>query len=478
MAEVLNNEPNNGSEKNKKMQPEDSREAAKEESKPLVDDKDDSNNQEAYSDSYPGTAAAAAATTSQASTVDNADATSQMSAGMKRQPKALEVCLYLRDQTVIHVLLDDGHLAQADDLFEIVKEEQQLPSNANSIFSLWLVSPLLELRLKKTHRPYYLVQQWHDLCLRHTDARMDIQKDNPMLMFQRNVFYSKEEEMHLQDESMLSLLYHEARYNVLEGRYVLDRQYYDRLAAIQFIIEYGADSKNKNPVQICRNHPERYYPDFLCKKRWQIPGLRNSSRPVLECRFEQEFQQVTEEFRDQESNKIFLYKKYLEILWSYPFYGSAFFSAMVDRPSSRLQMLLGSQPVQVWVCINTEGLCIIEKDKDFVDLAVPFTEMSWQLHDNDIDEDKLPSLFIQFLVKDEGENVTKLLEIHSKQAKLMNALIDSMVKRKRMEQPYHRHSLPNFDSVDGGISVTFSKNLNKLKRLSLDTYTTTDMLGN
>lgn len=56
---------------------------------------------------------------------------------------ALEVCLYLRDQTVIHVLLDDGHLAQADDLFEIVKEEQQLPSNANSIFSLWLVSPLL-----------------------------------------------------------------------------------------------------------------------------------------------------------------------------------------------------------------------------------------------------------------------------------------------------------------------------------------------
>lgn len=33
---------------------------------------------------YPGTAAAAAATTSQASTVDNADATSQMSAGMKR----------------------------------------------------------------------------------------------------------------------------------------------------------------------------------------------------------------------------------------------------------------------------------------------------------------------------------------------------------------------------------------------------------
>ena len=50
-----------------------------------------------------------------------------------------------------------------------------------------------------------------------------------------------------------------------------------------------------------------------------------------------------------------------------------------------------------------------------VDLAVPFTEMSWQLHDNDIDEDKLPSLFIQFLAKDEGENVTKLLEIHSKQ---------------------------------------------------------------
>lgn len=40
--------------------------------------------------------------------------------------------------------------------------------------------------------------------------------------------------------------------------------------------------------------------------------------------------------------------------------------------------------------------------------------MSWHFHD-DLEDEKLPSLFIQFLVKDGEETVTKLLEVNSRQ---------------------------------------------------------------
>ncbi|XP_052822896.1 putative FERM domain-containing protein FRMD8P1 isoform X3 [Octopus bimaculoides] len=385
----------------------------------------------------------------------------------------LELCIYLRDQTVIPLKVNNGQQAQTEDLFRIVQEEQKLPPEAANVFSLWLVSPSLELRLKKNHRPYYLVQQWQELCKLYTDQKAEYKlRDTPLLMLQRNVFYSKEEEMKLNDETTLSLLYHEAQYNVLEGRYVVDKLDYDELAAIQFIIEEGNLIGVKGLTQNQRHNLERFYPEFLCKRRWQIPGLKNSSRNDIEVRFEEAVVRISQALPEQYS-KVSLYKMYLQLLWNTPFYGSAYFSAVVDRPTSKLQMVFGVHSMHVWVCINTEGVCIIEKDKDFVDLAVPFTEMSWHFHD-DLEDEKLPSLFIQFLVKDGEETVTKLLEINSRQAKLMNALIDSMVKRKRQQQHVHRprrYSEQSYDSVDGAISSTFNKSLNKLKRLSLDTYT-------
>ena len=51
--------------------------------------------------------------------------------------------MWLRDRKGIHVNLEDGHLAEAADLFEIVIEQRGLPPESEDIFSIWLVSPLL-----------------------------------------------------------------------------------------------------------------------------------------------------------------------------------------------------------------------------------------------------------------------------------------------------------------------------------------------
>lgn len=56
----------------------------------------------------------------------------------------VEVVIWLRDQKGIHVNLEgNGQLAEAADLFEIVKEHRKLPDFVDNIFSIWMVSPLL-----------------------------------------------------------------------------------------------------------------------------------------------------------------------------------------------------------------------------------------------------------------------------------------------------------------------------------------------
>lgn len=55
----------------------------------------------------------------------------------------MDVCIFLRDRTGIHVSLEEGHQAEADDLFDIVLQDQNLPNECEDVFALWLVSPLL-----------------------------------------------------------------------------------------------------------------------------------------------------------------------------------------------------------------------------------------------------------------------------------------------------------------------------------------------
>lgn len=55
----------------------------------------------------------------------------------------MDVCIFMRDRSGIHVQLEEGHHAEADDLFDIVLQDQGLPAECEDVFALWLVSPLL-----------------------------------------------------------------------------------------------------------------------------------------------------------------------------------------------------------------------------------------------------------------------------------------------------------------------------------------------
>lgn len=55
----------------------------------------------------------------------------------------MDLCIFMRDRSGIHCTLEEGHNAEADDLFDIVLADQGLPEECEDVFALWLVSPLL-----------------------------------------------------------------------------------------------------------------------------------------------------------------------------------------------------------------------------------------------------------------------------------------------------------------------------------------------
>lgn len=179
--------------------------------------------------------------------------------------------------------------------------------------------------------------------------------------------------------------------------------------------------------------------------------------------------------------------------WSYPFYGSAFFSGQVETPTGRFKKLILPPPdTEVWTAINTDCVTVIDRARRELLLSIPFSQLSWEFRDPDFDgdNDPPPCLFLQFLTNETSEGVegsvagngvqgdpeggnatgalTKLLKVYSREAKLMDALIETCVRRKL----HQRQRSPGIDFVDSGLFDSSSRKiLNKLERLCLSTFT-------
>ncbi|XP_052275436.1 FERM domain-containing protein 8-like isoform X1 [Dreissena polymorpha] len=393
----------------------------------------------------------------------------------KKKPAeaSMDVCIFMRNRSGIHMQLDEGHNAEAEELFEIVVQENNLPKECEDVFSLWLVSPILELRLKKKHKPYFIVRQWDELCSLYTDAKaVEIQEDEPVLMFQRNVFFPIEQEQNIAHEQIQCLLYHEAKFNVLEGRYILARNEYHTLAGIQALLTWGKYSPRDHIIETYRASLYQFYPEHMYRKPSVSFFKKKTAEPKddIENRWLDAHRQISQEFEHEDIDKILgtLYRRYMEVCWKYPFYGAAFFDSFINKPLGKLGFLKRNHNIETWAAINTNGVTIIDREKDEVLLAVPFTELCWEYIEPqfDVDDDAFPALLLQFLVTetnpDSGapQQVTKVLQVYSRQARMMKALIESCVERKK-----HMG-----DQVDGGSDTDFQWGINKLDRMCLSTF--------
>ncbi|XP_035208895.1 FERM domain-containing protein 8-like isoform X4 [Stegodyphus dumicola] len=335
----------------------------------------------------------------------------------QKHVKKEDICVMLMNKVVLCVESENPPQATVQELMELILLDDQdlsLPASARDVFSLWLVSPMLELQLTSFQRPYHTRQQWMTLLLKYTSATTKhLDKDEPELFLKRNVFYDKQDEMRICDMKILELLYEEAKYNILKGRYPCDIQDCDVLAGIQARLELGPFN----------------------------PQIHTAE-----------------------------------------FFSSAFFHAQVEKPVKGLSLLFDHFDQMVLVGINRDGVHIIDEVDSCLLLSMKFRNLSWDYAAAFKAEnpDCLPCLFIQFKIPGQRTRETKLIQIFSYQANMMDKLISKFVEELKQRPSWCEDQVDNFISVpheeDDILPITTRRLSSeayiedRLKRLSLTTF--------
>lgn len=351
--------------------------------------------------------------------------------------RAADVLVYLADDTVVPLAVENLPSLSAHELHRAIREVLQLPDSALEAFALWLVSPLLEVQLKPKHQPYKLGRQWPELLLRFTNAPDDeVATDEPSLQFRRNVFFPKRRELQIHDEEILRLLYEEAKGNVLAARYPCDLEDCEALGALVCRVQLGPYQPGQPTACTLREKLDSFLPAHLCKRGHRLfaalrgraakagtdeQGLLNAYRKVKE---------MVSSDSEREASLRTHYRAYLLKCHELPFYGCAFFHGEVDKPTQGFLHRGGRKPVTV--AINLEGVHVIDSREKHVLLGLRFQELSW---DHTSPEEEESVLWLEFDGHSEGTPVNRLLKVYSKQAELMSSLIEYCIELNQAAEP-------------------------------------------
>lgn len=183
----------------------------------------------------------------------------------------------------------------------------------------------------------------------------------------------------------------------------------------------------------------------------------------LEKQIINQYKEVSNKYANNHERRI----AYLDILRELPFYGASFFTATTDRKqSSSLRLFAGGQQIELLIGINCEYLTVIDKQKHELLLTRCISDCTWfrsLTRETNYDED-IPSLFIHFpddkvlsqLETDGDQNeqsphlLTRLLQLFSKQASLIESLLNFFYERNGSEfgeDPESPASLTNCEIV-------------------------------
>ncbi|KAL8184053.1 UNVERIFIED_CONTAM: FERM domain-containing protein 8 [Gekko kuhli] len=349
-------------------------------------------------------------------------------ASLPRDPRTLDVVVYLINDTEVRLTVDNLPSATALELHRLVRDALRLPECALEVFSLWLVSPLLEVQLKPKHQPYKVCRQWHELLNRFTSgSEYEIYEDEPSLQLRRNVFFPKRKELQIQDEGVLQLLYEEAKYNILEGRYPCDPADCEMLGALVCRLSLGPCDPDRHTACFLKEKLDSFLPSHLCRRGHGLFSAlwkRGARPPAYEQGLLHAYQMVPEDRACEENPALQRhYHAYLQKCHELPYYGCAFFSGEIDKPVQGILHRGGRKAISV--AISLEGVYIIDSKEKHVLLGLHFQELSW---DHTFPSEEEHILWLEFDGENEGTAVNKLLKVYSKQAELMSGLIEYCIE--------------------------------------------------
>ncbi|XP_040575680.1 putative FERM domain-containing protein FRMD8P1 [Lepeophtheirus salmonis] len=344
--------------------------------------------------------------------------------------KKLDVCIYLMSSVGIKLEVEEGSTITAAELVNTLIEEEELslPRSAADVFALWMTSPLLEVQLKPHHKSFYIRREWNHFLQRFSSAPLEKKAlDEPILSLQRNVFFHKSDEVKIRDHKILELLYEEAKYNILTGQYPCELSDYVMLGGIQARLELGTYDQDIHTPSYFRSIMYRFLPEHASiYGNWSswVPWRSGGAKNSLEVRLIEQYKMILANASPKR-----LVRKYLEFCWSLPYYGSAFFHGQIETPARSLTSLVINRDTEVLIAINSQGFYVIDPIKVVILLGLKLEELSWDYAkpSQENNEDCLPCLFIQFCVIENGRRVSKILQIFSRQAVQMDALIATFV---------------------------------------------------
>lgn len=434
-----------------------------------------------------------------------------------------EICIYMMDNSGLTFNLDDGRTATADVILDLVLDELDIPSLYKPCFGIWISSSLLHLQLRPYHIPHRMAKHWGDLLVKFTLANLDqLEKDEPILRLQRNVFLSPSAELSIDHSEVLRLLYCEARENVLESLYPLDISDSYKLAGMASCHEYGSFSANDHDIGFYSDKIDPLLPEWIEKSNSAILGCSGSSffarlfsrtekvRGQLCLDLQRAHQEETnkftvsrelqekvipEDFKDK-AFELLAQRQYLKECYQLPFYGCAFFRGLLYKPSSiftslwNLDKAGSASTYPVTISVSMRGLCLLDlSTADHLPgtllLAIPYSQLHWvtaELEDAENGSEPgltlvsttspavLPSIFLHFTLPNlevsSNEPESLMLQVVSKQAPLVDALMQACVQLHRRE--FDSSSMPQNSTIDPSLIYGSGVNFTDMSRFPFD----------
>ena len=315
--------------------------------------------------------------------------------------------------------LDKGRSTTAGDIKDKMLELLAIPKSSAHLFAIWFISPYLELQMKCHHVPFYLRKQWRDLLKKLSSCPKDEEcLDEPVLVFQRNSFITVAEEKKEKEHNVLKRLFEEASYNVLKARYPIPVADAEMLGGILLRCYEGAYNIELHKPGMFKKRLNEFLPFYAI-------GYNKISQYIRSSSTEQRLLAQYESASNTLNDKLACYKKFLEYCHSLEFYGCAFFKGSCFQEGTDFK-IWKSELQSISIGLNRYGITLFKGETEEMLTHLAYNEFSWDYkQDDELDDDGAP--IERFIIEYDDEDEVRQIQIISKQACLMDAMVQSCV---------------------------------------------------
>lgn len=335
--------------------------------------------------------------------------------------KPMDAVVMLLDGTEFEIPCKNGKYTTAEELHELVARRLNMAAEYSSLFAVWVISGSLNLQLKPHHQPFKVLKQWADLLLSYS---LSGAYELPVLYFKRAALVHQGVESRIEDPLILKLLVAELEFNVQYSLYPCEPEEAARLAAIHLHMAVGSQANKSHVENNSHCHVPLHLEKAVKTKAW--------TKMVLEQRLLIDV---------PAADKIALYKKYLEIGRTWPYYGSVFFFGHIEQPHVR--HVLRERPDElVRVGVNIDGIHIIADHKNKVRLTLGYDELMYNSYNDSASGDAC-FLMEHAVVDDKGISAQHHTVVWTKQAQMIDTLVTQYVDlaNQHNEEVFQRRNL-------------------------------------